>query len=167
MMIDSLFINRGPQDVLDLVAEHHRIREELEGHAKRLYARAREIEQQIDDIHTSRRPAMPTPTQRDGIHAALDEIRKGTVPESHHGDPCVPGGEEPGYAVVVDGHRGWLSVKHSSPYSQARRGTKLWHFTADEIATILAIITGEGFTVTKHWKHDEGLSVEVSREDLS
>ncbi|HMM95362.1 hypothetical protein [Phycicoccus sp.] len=161
-MIDRIFINRGPQDVLDLVAEHERIRKEYEQTRQRLVGRAREIEQQIDELNLSRRPELPTPAQREGIRNALDEIRKRTVPESHHGDACAPGTDRPSRDVVVDGHRGWLSVQHHSPYSQTRRGGKLWNFTDDEVTATIALIEEEGFTVTKHWKHDEGLSIEVA-----
>lgn len=124
-----------------------------------LRERVRRYETRVDDLRLLQRPEFPTAEQDALIGLAASVIHAGTIPKSHHGDPV----EEGNYSVVVDGHRGFISVRDGSPYS-ARRGDKLWSFTDDERNALLAIVEANGLEVTSYWPHGEGLSI-IARVD--
>jgi len=138
---------------------------ELENQIRDHQHRVRELRKEMDTEALSHRPSYPTAHQRAGLRAAVDEIRKMTVPESHHGDPCAPdivddNGFHRRYEVVVDGSRGWLNIRDRAPYSVARPGSHLWTFNDAEVEEILAVLKADGLIVRRHWLCDGGLSVE-------
>lgn len=112
---------------------------------------------QIDDINIDERPEFPTHAQIYGIHAAAQAIKDQIKPSSHHGDPVGPESDQ--YVVCVDGERGFISVRHGSPYSRRRTGGKLWDFTDTEVAVLHERIRAEGLVVVSDWRHDSGISV--------
>ena len=174
----------GARRIYDLAEKVHReegihapevLAERLRGQIRRLdteVQRLREeeafIRQQIDEIVLKSRPIYPTEGHRTGIVEAVRRIRAREVPSSHHGDSCAPSSKVPydgqtfdtAYDVVANGKRGFLSVEHRAPFSASRMGSRLWSFTDEEVAEILALVEAEGLAVTNHWSHDRGLSVE-------
>lgn len=115
---------------------------------------------ELDAARIEQRPTYPTDIQRDGIAAALAVCNAGTKPETHHGDPAIPGVAT---YVHVDGARPWLRVKAGAPYSVHRNRGYLWDFTDDEIEAILNIVRAAGWT-PQHWRADNGLSMNLYRE---
>lgn len=128
------------------------------------------LEERIDAQRLEDRPTYPTEAQRAGLLVALERVKAGEEPSSHHGDPCCPdvtvdydGGKySASYDVVVDGARGWLSVNHRAPYSKRRMGSRLWDFTDEELEAIFAIVREGGHEVLSHWRHDHGVSITVT-----
>lgn len=161
MIGNSMFIDKDTPEVMALKAEH----DGLLAQERMLTQRAREIEEEVDRIHMAARPELPTPNQRIGIRNALAAIWAGIKPDDHLGDPCAPGDYK--WAVTVDGRRGWLCVKHLSPYSQRNRGGHLWQITEDELDDIKQMIDTNGFEVVEHWMHDQGVSIIVRKKALA
>lgn len=121
-----------------------------------LHVKQRAIEVRLDEIRREARPEFPTPEQIAGLAEATRRMGELEVPSSHHGDPT------PTYAVVVDGARRWLNIRHGAPPS-ARNGERLWDFTDEEIEAFLDILKGEDhcWTILRWWRCDGGISVEV------
>lgn len=134
-----------------------------EEEASRLREESANLLRQIDILRTSQRPTFPTAEQDALIGLAVEEIRKGTKPSSHHGDPV----EDGNYIVVVDGSREWMSVRHDAPYSARGSAEKLWSFSDEETEAILEIVRANGLTVLKWWHHGDGISITTNRPERS
>jgi hypothetical protein len=117
----------------------------------------RRICEEVDAIRLTKRPTYPTEEQRAGLVEATRRIGEREVPASHHGDPT------PTYAVVVDGRRGWLNIRHGAPVG-ARKVGSLWDFTDEDIEAFLEILKGEGhyWRILRWWRCDGGVSIEVT-----
>jgi hypothetical protein len=118
--------------------------------------RQRQICEEIDGLRLSLRPTYPTDMQREGIIEAARRIRDGIRADIHHGDAT-----NQDRSVVVDGARGWLSIRHHAPTSKARRGYNLWLFEDHEIDALLDLVRAEGFEIADNWPHGDGLSIRV------
>lgn len=126
-----------------------------EEHQSILRERVRRYETQIDELRLLQRPEFPTAEQDALIGLAASEIHAARIPKSHHGDPVVEGN----YTVVVDGHRGFISVRDGAPYAARGSSEKLWAFTDEERNAILYLVEANGLEVTSYWPHAEGLSI--------
>jgi hypothetical protein len=143
-----------PNDTSEVTALIARIRT-IEEKRRALQSEARQAEQLIDEIRRAARPTFPTDEHRAGLTEATRRMREGIKPTSHLGDPT------PTYAVVVDGHRGWLNIRDGAPYAATGQGSKLWEFTDAEIDEFLGILVGHGWSISDWWRADGGVSITV------
>lgn len=123
-----------------------------------LHAEDRSVREQLVALQLLERPQYPTQVQRDGIVEAVRRIKAGVTPKSHHGDPTptyeVTAGELHGY--------GWLTVRHGAPYGAS--GEKLWHFTDDEIESILELVRAEDIGVSDWWRANDCVSIRTTHK---
>lgn len=131
-----------------LASEHDR----LDRVVRRMRERQLSLRRQIDKINLAKRPVYPTEEQALGLVEAARQIHGDITAASHHGDPT------PTYAVVVDGCRSWLNVRHGAPCSRVSPGGSLWTFTDDEVWAFAEILAEQGLRVTDHWLCDGGVS---------
>ncbi len=133
---------------------------QIDTEQQRLGAVKMKLFKEWDQIQLADRPEYPTVAQRLGLAEAVKQIKAGKKPATHHGDPVGPTADR--YCVVVDGARGWLNVRHASPNAKATGSCYyLWDFTSDEIGSFVGILFAAGFSVTKFWRCDGGVSFEV------
>jgi hypothetical protein len=123
-------------------------------------AAQRQVEVEMDQYNLARKPSYPTQAQRDGLAEAARRIRAAIKPSSHHGDSC--NSPEFPAAVVVDGQRGWLNIRHGAPYGQARKGGHLWRFTDEDVWTFALILWENDLRVVDFWHCDGGVSIRVA-----
>lgn len=121
-----------------------------------LSEQVRRIETLIGEARTALRPTFPTERQRELLGYAARNIKDGTKSKSHLGDPALDGD----YTVVVDGARGWVSVRDLAP-TNPRNGYRCWEFTEDDVAAFAAILAEEGLEMRDHWFHQDGVSIVV------
>jgi hypothetical protein len=115
-----------------------------------------EVETQIGEARIALRPTFPTERQRELLGYAARNIKDGTKSKSHLGDPALDGD----YTVVVDGARGWISVRDLAP-TNPRNGYRCWEFTEADVAAFAAILVEEGLDMVDHWFHQDGVSIVV------
>lgn len=130
----------------------------LEQFAYKVNATVRRIRERADVVALRDRPTYPTANQREQIPAAVALALSGRKPSSHRGDR-VDGVDWPDSEVVWT--QRWLSIHHRAPFSGRRTGGKLWSFTEDDVAALLALVREAGGDPVDHWTHDNGLSVRI------
>lgn len=124
-------------------------------------AAQRDVEARMDAHNLALQPSFPTPEHIAGLTEAARRIHADIKPKSHPGDSC----NTPEYpaAVVVDGERGWINVRHGSPFSQRRTSSHLWTFTDEDVFNFGTILDGLGLEVVDHWHSDGGVSIMVRK----
>jgi len=134
-------------------------------HAKADRATANErvyrLEKAIDLLMLTTKPNYPTGDQIKGLWLAVEEVKENRIPKSHQHNP---GGE--GSPVSVDGRRGFIIVAHNAPFSESRRGHRLWGFSDADIKLFIDMLEGWGHKVYDHWTHDIGVSFILKPESV-
>ena len=124
-------------------------------------AAQRDVETRMDAFNLALQPSFPSPEHVAGLEEAAKRIHAEIKPKSHLGDSC----STPEYpaAVVVDGQRGWLNIRHGAPYSQRRTGSALWTFTEEDVFNFGTLLESHGLVVVDHWFCDGGVSLVVRK----
>ena len=134
--------------------------EELQGQLVAIEDQRRSLREQeiaitneVDRRNLETKPVYPTDHQKAGIATACEWIKDGTPQGDHLG-------KHVNHYVVCSPQRGFISVQHNAPYSS--RGSRMWDFTDEDEAAILAAIESHGMRITDHWQHDNGISYIVT-----
>lgn len=129
----------------------------LEEYGYQVHRTVRRLRERADVVALRDRPTFPTEAHHAGIVAGVTLALSGADPKSHHGDPCGP--EDDRYAVCWA--VGFLSIRHGAPLSGQRTGGRLWRFTDEEEAELIALVVEAGGKPYSCWRHDEGISVRI------